>query len=309
METTLALIERSGLQQPDIELTLGTNFSGQQGRIVVPPSVYEVRIEAGPDKGKVIPQFKGLGMPEFVLVGSLLMDQLYCIFEYDVTETNERTERDERRGDGPALLRFKEGGTVLHCCVLVRESNNVTPSSTWAGPALPVTSKGRHSREPGVATASPGFGASGAAQACQICELRCISRERDATGFGNAQPPLGSDPVSGSGHEDWAPEAPPRLVRETRSGPGAGHDWFEYDDDPLGSRFTFFSSDVGGLASGLSFYSFGEGRLESGSALYLARGGQPGRRCSSRLNGRDGLSSGLPLVEWGLISWATWAGP
>jgi hypothetical protein len=78
MNETLQLVGTT--PQPDVTLMLGITPSGQPAQIVVPPSIYMVEIEAGQDQGQVLPQFQPLGMAEIVLVGSLLMDQIYSIF-------------------------------------------------------------------------------------------------------------------------------------------------------------------------------------------------------------------------------------
>lgn len=84
MSQTLGLV--SGSNPPDVTLTLGYSYeTGQAGVITVPPSVYDVTIQAGPQQGQTLPQFAPLdGVDGLVLVGSLLMDQLYTIFEYSV---------------------------------------------------------------------------------------------------------------------------------------------------------------------------------------------------------------------------------
>lgn len=65
-----------------VELT----FAG--GTITVPPSVYMQHIEAGPDKGKVLPQFESMpGLDQQLLAGSVLMDHLYTIFGYTISGT------------------------------------------------------------------------------------------------------------------------------------------------------------------------------------------------------------------------------
>jgi len=64
---------------------MGTTLDGNQATVVVPPSVYMVDIQAGPQQGQTLPQFNGLGLTGLVLVGSVLMDQLYTTFEYNVT--------------------------------------------------------------------------------------------------------------------------------------------------------------------------------------------------------------------------------
>ncbi len=59
-------------------VTLGING----GEITVTSDFYMVRIEAGPDQGKVIPQFRPLGLTNLVLVGAVLMEYCYTIFTY-----------------------------------------------------------------------------------------------------------------------------------------------------------------------------------------------------------------------------------
>ncbi|HYG90035.1 MAG TPA: pepsin-like aspartyl protease [Azospirillum sp.] len=89
MSRTLDLI-RSMPVKPSVYLTLGTSMTGGPGRLTVPPSAYEVLIQAGPDLGKVQPQFQPLGLTDLVLVGSVLMDLFYTIYEYSVTVVSGR---------------------------------------------------------------------------------------------------------------------------------------------------------------------------------------------------------------------------
>jgi hypothetical protein len=83
MNTTLQLVAVS--PQPDVTLIVGTTLDGTQANIVVPPSVYMVNIQAGPQEGQTLPQFNPLGLNGLVLVGSVLMDQVYTTYEYNVT--------------------------------------------------------------------------------------------------------------------------------------------------------------------------------------------------------------------------------
>lgn len=79
LNAILDLVKASGYTAP-LELT----FPG--GTLVVPASVYMKLIEAGPDKGQVLPQFEPMdGLDDQLLVGSVLMDQLYTIFQYTIT--------------------------------------------------------------------------------------------------------------------------------------------------------------------------------------------------------------------------------
>lgn len=83
MKTTLELV--SGAARPDVRFVLGNHADGSVGELVVPPEVYEVTIQAGPQAGQTLPQFNPLGLTDLVLVGSALMDHLYTIYEYTVT--------------------------------------------------------------------------------------------------------------------------------------------------------------------------------------------------------------------------------
>jgi hypothetical protein len=84
MLDTLDLI-RTLPSPPDVAITVGESTAGGPGEIVVPPSVYEVLIQAGPQQGKVLPEFQPLGLENLVLVGSVVLDLFYTIYEYEVT--------------------------------------------------------------------------------------------------------------------------------------------------------------------------------------------------------------------------------
>lgn len=85
MDKTLSIIAGSP-QPPVVSLRVG-QVGGGPGLIEIGPDVYNVLIQEGPDKGKTIPQFQPLGLTNLALVGSVLMDQLYTIYEYDVFVT------------------------------------------------------------------------------------------------------------------------------------------------------------------------------------------------------------------------------
>lgn len=70
----------------DVELNIDLAQQGIVGQLIIPASVYDVEIEAGEDKGEVISQFQELdGVEGLVLVGSVLMDYLYTVYEYQMT--------------------------------------------------------------------------------------------------------------------------------------------------------------------------------------------------------------------------------
>lgn len=112
MARTLKLVGNTP-PQPDVTLVLGVTPSGFPAEVVVPPSVYMVEIQAGDHQGEVLPQFKPLGMKDLVLVGSVLMDQVYSVFWYDVTETGGGYHLAPigmwifNRKDGPQLIRTR----------------------------------------------------------------------------------------------------------------------------------------------------------------------------------------------------------
>lgn len=67
----------------DLEILVGRGISGDTGHMIVPPSIYEVTIEKGNKAGTRSPQFHTLdGVPGLFLAGSVLMDQLYTIYQY-----------------------------------------------------------------------------------------------------------------------------------------------------------------------------------------------------------------------------------
>lgn len=84
MNQTLALVQGGPLP---VTIQVGTDLaSGGPGTILVTPDVYNVEIEAGSGAGQTLPQFAPLGLTNLVLVGSVLMEQFYTVFEYSVSK-------------------------------------------------------------------------------------------------------------------------------------------------------------------------------------------------------------------------------
>lgn len=79
MNKTLSLIQQMG--NPPVQMVFPNG-----GRITVPSNIYNVTIQEGPDKGKTLPQFQPLGLTGLVLVGSVIMEYCYTIFEYRVVQ-------------------------------------------------------------------------------------------------------------------------------------------------------------------------------------------------------------------------------
>ncbi len=78
MQQTLARIARGG--SPEVVLEFA------EGEITLGAQLYNVLIEEGPDKGRTLPQFAPLGLADLVLVGSLVMEHCYTVYEYQVVK-------------------------------------------------------------------------------------------------------------------------------------------------------------------------------------------------------------------------------
>lgn len=78
MGQTLALIARGA--RPDVVLGFA------EGEITLGADLYNLLVEEGPQKGETIPQFAPMGLPDLVLVGSLVMEHCYTVYEYQVVQ-------------------------------------------------------------------------------------------------------------------------------------------------------------------------------------------------------------------------------
>lgn len=56
------------------------------GEITLGAELYTCPIEEGPQKGQVLPQFNPLGLRDLVLVGSVVMEHCYTVYEYQVVQ-------------------------------------------------------------------------------------------------------------------------------------------------------------------------------------------------------------------------------
>ncbi|QUX91374.1 peptidase A24 [Marinomonas sp. A3A] len=75
----------TSLYGKDVTIELGKTDRNETGKLVISSSIYDVLIEEGDGKGKSISQFAPLdGMKDLVLVGSVLMDYLYTVYEYNI---------------------------------------------------------------------------------------------------------------------------------------------------------------------------------------------------------------------------------
>jgi saccharopepsin len=78
MRQTLERIAQGG--NPEVVLGFA------DGEITLGASLYNVLVEEGPDQGETLPQFEPLGLAELVLVGSLVMEHCYTVYEYRVVQ-------------------------------------------------------------------------------------------------------------------------------------------------------------------------------------------------------------------------------
>lgn len=68
-------------------IEIGQTDLGEVGKLVVTSEMYDVLIEAGQQKGKVVTQFQPMEGADYIaLVGSVLMDYLYTVYEFNVVE-------------------------------------------------------------------------------------------------------------------------------------------------------------------------------------------------------------------------------
>ncbi|MFY0598767.1 MAG: A1 family peptidase [Cyclobacteriaceae bacterium] len=70
---------------PKMELNFGIDINGQVGKIILDESQYQKKIEAGEGAGEEILTFDDLELEDLILVGSVLLDNTYTVFDYYVT--------------------------------------------------------------------------------------------------------------------------------------------------------------------------------------------------------------------------------
>lgn len=69
----------------DVIIEIGHTDAGDVGKLVVTSDMYDVFIEEGKDKGNIVTQFQPLeGGDHIALVGSVMMDYLYTLYEYSI---------------------------------------------------------------------------------------------------------------------------------------------------------------------------------------------------------------------------------
>jgi hypothetical protein len=102
---------------PLISITLLDNAGLEYGELEISSDIYKCKIEAGEKKGQIISQFQGLsGADNMLLVGSVLMDHLYTVYEYDVVSDNKIQPKGVwifNKHAGPQIIKTKQTAPAL----------------------------------------------------------------------------------------------------------------------------------------------------------------------------------------------------
>lgn len=139
MRQTLARIAQGG--EPDVVLGFA------DGELTLGANLYNCLIDEGPQKGQVLPQFNALGLTDLVLVGSVVMEHCYTVYEYQVVQCSNTVNSLSpvgvwlfNRPDSPQIItqsssrRFAPGErTVLDgkTTLLRVASETVSVAGTW----------------------------------------------------------------------------------------------------------------------------------------------------------------------------------
>jgi hypothetical protein len=76
----------------DLVIEIGKTDLGDVGKLVITSSMYDVLIEEGQEKGAVVAQFQPMeGADYLALVGSVLMDHIYTVYEFNVINVEGET--------------------------------------------------------------------------------------------------------------------------------------------------------------------------------------------------------------------------
>lgn len=86
-DTMLRAYCQASLTQGDLTIELSPDEHGQRQSLTLPASLYNVEIEAGELMGETFAQFQPMaGLEGVMLVGSVLLDHLYCVYQYQLDE-------------------------------------------------------------------------------------------------------------------------------------------------------------------------------------------------------------------------------
>ena len=135
-------VTASNFTQP-ITISAGHGANGGTGQIVIGPDLYMQKIEKGDHAGETLPQiFEHLGpVADLVLVGSILLDQVYTIYFYEQT-IDEETGKTVLSPHGVFLLNKVNGPNIIQN----KADQQMDLQQVFSQPDLlkKITSKERH---------------------------------------------------------------------------------------------------------------------------------------------------------------------
>lgn len=73
---------------PPMELVMGMDWDGNPGRLVLTDEQYVQQVQAGPNQGEDVIAIDTLDIPKMLLVGSVILEDLYTVFWYNVIDSS-----------------------------------------------------------------------------------------------------------------------------------------------------------------------------------------------------------------------------
>lgn len=97
---------------PVVSISLSDGTGQEYGRFDITSDLYKCEIEAGEKEGQIVSQFQGLsGADNMLLVGSVLMDHLYTVYEYEMVSDNDIQPKGVwvfNKHGGPNIIKTKQ---------------------------------------------------------------------------------------------------------------------------------------------------------------------------------------------------------
>ncbi|SON49190.1 pepsin-like aspartic protease [Vibrio tapetis] len=89
-DTMFSAYQQAGLYGKPLSLSFAANANSLAGEIEIPKDLYDVTIEHGDLEGKTVPQFQPMqGLDALTLVGSVVMDSLYTVYQYRMNDAGQ----------------------------------------------------------------------------------------------------------------------------------------------------------------------------------------------------------------------------
>lgn len=99
-------------QNPVVTIVLSDASGLEYGKFELTSDIYKYKIEAGKKEGQIVSQFQGLsGADNMLLVGSVLMDHLYTVYEYEMISKDELRPKGVwafNKLGGPKIIKTKQ---------------------------------------------------------------------------------------------------------------------------------------------------------------------------------------------------------